>query len=124
MNKIHVTAIALMLGLSGALGMAAASDTVGLRASASQPGVSDAAIAKRQRQLTKAEKALRKARRSKPPALPAVPASRNAARPSAQQVVFQRTAPVVTASSSHGDDDFEDDDHGHHGGHDDHGDDD
>ena len=53
MNKIHVTAIALMLGLSAALGMAAASDTVGLRASASQPGVSDGAIAKGQRHLTK-----------------------------------------------------------------------
>jgi hypothetical protein len=122
MNKIHVTAIALMLGISGALGIAAATNSAGLRAQAAQPRLSDAAVAKRQRQLAKAEKALRKARRSKPPALPAVPASRSSSRGSAQPVVFSRAA----AETSHGDDDYEeDDDHGHpgHGG-DDGGDDD
>jgi hypothetical protein len=121
MNKIHVTVVAALLGLSGMLGIAAATDTVGLRASASSPGVSNAGIAARAKRLAKAEKALRKARNSKPPALPAVPASRRTSAAAQQQVVFQRSAPVSV--SGHGDDDeFEDDHSGHgHGGDNDHG---
>jgi hypothetical protein len=116
MNKIHVTVVSLILGLSAALGIAAASDTVGLRASGA-PSASKAQLAAREKRLAKAELAIRKARRSKPPALPAVPAARASAGP-----VAQRAAPA--ASSSHGDDDDDDfgDDHGGHGhGGDDHG---
>ena len=111
MNKIHVTVVSLILGLSAALGIAAASDTVGLRASAA-PGVPSSELAAREKRLAKAEKAIRKARRSKPPALPAVPAARASSGPVTQRVVFQRAASV--ASSSHGDDDDDDfgDDHG------------
>jgi hypothetical protein len=119
MNKIHVTVVSLILGLSAALGIAAASDTVGLRASAA-PSVSTSELAAREKRLAKAEKAIRKARRSRPPALPAVPAARASSGPVAQRVVFQRSAPVV--SSSHGGDDDEfGDDHGEddHGGDDD-----
>lgn len=116
MNKIHVTVISLILGLSAALGIAAASDTVGLRAAAT-PSVSGAELAARENRLAKAEKAIRKARRSKPPALPAVPAARVSSRPVTQRVVFERAA----ASSSHDDDDDSGDDHGDddHGGDDD-----
>jgi hypothetical protein len=121
MNKIHVTVVSLILGLSAALGIAAASDTVGLRASAT-PGVPSSELAAREKRLAKAEMAIRKARRSKPPALPAVPAARASSGPVTQRVVFQRAASI--ASSSHGDDDDDDfgDDHGGHGhGGDDHG---
>ena len=120
MNRIHVTVVAALLGLSGMLGIAAATDTVGLRASA-QPSLSSAELAARAKRVAKAERALEKARRQKPPALPAVPASRASSAPSTQRVVFQRSAPLV--SSSHGDnDDFEGDHSGHgHGGGDDHG---
>jgi hypothetical protein len=118
MNKIHVTVVSLILGLSAALGIAAATDTVGLRASAA-PSVSDAELTARATRLAKAEKAIMKARDSKPPALPAVPASSGAA---TQRVVFQRSAPVVSSSMSGHDDELEDD-HGRHGhgGEDDHG---
>jgi len=115
MNKIHVTVVSLILGLSSALGIAAATDTAGLRTAAT-PSVSNAELAARAQRLAKAEKAIRKARRSKPPALPAVPASRPSSGAGPQQIVFQRSASDSSSSQSgHDDDDFEDDDHGHHG---------
>ena len=58
MNKIHVTVVSLVLGLSGALGIAAATDTVGLRASA-QPSVSSAELAARAKRVAKVLEALR-----------------------------------------------------------------
>jgi hypothetical protein len=119
MNKIHVTVVSALIGLSGMLGIAAATDTVGLRASAPAKSVSSAEIAARAKRLAKAEKAIRKARKSKPPALPAVPASRASSAPSRQQVVFQRSAPVASTSHSGGDDDEDHSGHGHGG--DDHG---
>lgn len=123
MNKIHVTVVSLILGLSSALGIAAATDTVGLRA-ATTPSVSNVELATRAERLAKAEKAIIKARRSKPPALPAVPASRPSSGAVPQQVVFQRSASGSSSShSGHDDDDFEEDDddrhHGHGGGGDD-----
>ena len=75
MNKIHVTVVALILGASGALGVAAATHTAALRTPAAG-GVSDSAIAARTKQLDKVERQIARAGRDKPPALPAVPASR------------------------------------------------
>ena len=117
MNKIHVTVVSLILGLSSALGIAAATDTVGLRAAAA-PSVSNAEIAARAKRVAKAEKAIRKAGRSKPPALPTVPASRTSSGAGPQRVVFQRSESGSSSSHSGHDDDFEDDDD-HHGGDDD-----
>ena len=62
MNKVHATVIALILGVSGALGIAAATQTTGLRAPAAS-GVSDAAVAARQKQLDKVERQIARARR-------------------------------------------------------------
>ena len=80
MNKIHVTVVALILGVSGALGLAAATHTAGLRAAAN-PSVSNAAIAARAKRLDKSERQIARAWRDKPPALPAVPGSRSASQP-------------------------------------------
>jgi hypothetical protein len=115
MNKVHATVIALILGVSGALGIAAATQTTGLRAPAAS-GVSDAAIAARQKQLDKVERQIARARRDKPPALPAVPAARTSAPVQRQAVVYRRPAPVVVVSSSHHESEDEgEDDHGGHG---------
>jgi hypothetical protein len=113
MNKVHATVIALILGVSGALGIAAATQTTGLRAPAAS-GVSDAAVAARQKQLDKVERQIARARRDKPPALPAVPAARRSAPVQRQTVVYRRPAPVVVVSSS-GHHESEHEDEGGHG---------
>jgi hypothetical protein len=117
MNKIHATVVALILGASGALGVAAATRTAGLRAPATG-GVSDAAVAARAKQLDKVERQISRARRDKPPALPAVPAARRSPPAQRQAVVVRRPAPVVVVaagSGSHESEDEHDDDHGGHG---------
>jgi hypothetical protein len=108
MNKIHVTVVALILGVSGALGLAAATHTTGLRTASAKPSVSDAAIAARARQLDKVERQIARARRDKPPALPAVPASRAPSQSQRPRIVYRRPAPVVLVSSrSHESEDHE-----------------
>lgn len=94
MNKIHVTVVALILGVSGAFGVAAATRTAGLRTTSAKPGASDAAISARAHRLDKAARAIARARRDKPPALPGVPAA-GSGRSQAPGVVYQRPAPVV-----------------------------
>lgn len=115
MNKVHVTVVALILGVSGALGLAAATHTSGLRATAANPSVSNAAIAARAKRLDKIERQIARAWRDKPPALPAVPGSRSASQPQGPRVVYTRPAPVVLVSSHHESDDHESGD-GHEGG--------
>jgi hypothetical protein len=95
MKKIHVTVVALILGVSGALGVAAATRTAGLRTPAARSSVSDAAVAARANRLDKVARSIARARRDKPPALPAVPATRKASGAPPQRVVYQRPAPVV-----------------------------
>ena len=75
MNKIHVTVVALILGISGALGVAAATHTAGLQTTSANSGVSDAVISARAHRLDKVARDIARARRDKPPALPAVPAA-------------------------------------------------
>jgi hypothetical protein len=95
MNKIHVTVVALILGVSGALGVAAATRTTQLRTPTAHSSVSDAAIAARAHRLDKVARDIGRARRDRPPALPAVPAARRASGSRAQRIVYQRPAPVV-----------------------------
>ena len=74
MKKIHVTVVALILGVAGAFGVAAATHTAGLRATTTaHSSVSDPAIAARAQRLDKVARSIGRARRDKPPALPAVP---------------------------------------------------
>ena len=119
MNKIHATVVALILGVSGALGVAAVTRTAGLRAPAAG-GVSDSAIAARAQRLAKVERQIARARRDKPPALPAVPAARASTPAQRQAVVYRRPVPVVVmASSGHHESEDEHDDDGGHGHEDD-----
>ncbi len=95
MNKIHVTVVALILGVSGALGVAAATRTAGLQTTSAKPGASNAAISARAHRLDKVARDIARARRDKPPALPAVPAANGSSRAQAPRIVYQRPAPVV-----------------------------
>jgi hypothetical protein len=100
MKKIHVTVVALILGVAGALGVAAATRTAGLRATTAHPGVSSAAIAARAHRLDRVERSIARARRDQPPALPAVPAGGKASRSQPPGVVYQRPAQVVVVTHS------------------------
>ena len=95
MNKIHVTVVALILGVSGALGVAAATRTAGLQTTSAKPGASNAAISARAHRLDKVARDIARARRDKPPALPGVPAAKGSGRAQTPRVVYQRPAPVV-----------------------------
>lgn len=105
MNKYHVLAASLILGLAAIFGVAATTKTAGFGAAAQTakiPNATNATIAARQHKLDRAEVALRRARADRPPTLPAVP--KVSAAPRAQQLVYSRPAPVVVlrSSSSHG----------------------
>jgi len=95
MKKIHVTVVALILGVSGAVGVAAATRTAGLRTPSAHSNVSSAAISARAHRLDKVARDIARARRDKPPALPAVPAAHKSSASQVQHVVYQRPAPVV-----------------------------
>jgi hypothetical protein len=116
MNKIHVTAVALILGVAGALGIAAATNTAGLRTSSAKAGVSDATIAARSHRLDKVERQIARALRDKPPALPSVPAAHARSQARAQQVVYQRPAPIVVVKHSGHREDEHENEHEHEGG--------
>ena len=101
MKKIHVTVVALILGVAGAFGLAAATHTAGLRATTTaHSSVSDAAIAARAHRLDKVARSIARARRDKPPALPAVPAAQPGSASQPQHVIYQRPAPVVVVKHS------------------------
>jgi hypothetical protein len=98
MKKIHVFAVALMLGAAAVLGVLAATRTVGLgSARAGSPQVTNASVTARKHRLDRVEAALKRALRDRPPALPSVPAvaRRAAGRGSAPHIVYQRPAPIV-----------------------------
>jgi len=92
MKKIHVLAVALLLGVAAVFGVVAATRTAGVGAAAHAP-VSQTALTERAKRLNAAERALRRALNDRPPALPAVPAvGRPAQTP---QIVYRRPAPLV-----------------------------
>jgi hypothetical protein len=106
-NRIHVLAASLVIGLSAIFGVAAATKTVGI--GSPEPAastLSHASIAARQRRLYLAEASLRKSRAQNPPALPALPAARPAPAAPRIQLVAQ-PAPAAASSHSSFDDDHE-----------------
>lgn len=108
MKKIHVTVVALILGVAGALGVAAATNTAGLRSSSATAGVSKATIAARSHRLDKVARDIARARRDRPPALPAASAARVPSQSQAPRVVYQRPAPIVVVShTGHHEDEHE-----------------
>jgi hypothetical protein len=111
MNRVHISVVALLLGASGVLGVAAATRTAGLRAATPETKVSDAAIAARARRLNEVERAIGRARSDRPPALPAVPAARNARSTRPPRVLYRRPAPVVMVSTRHDDESEHEEEH-------------
>jgi len=119
MKPIHAVAIAAALAIAAVLGVTAATKTSTLGASARQ--ASAASIATRAHKLDSFEAALKKALRSKPPALPkvsgvhgaAAAAAAGSALPvsaSAPRVIYRRPAPIIIHKQSrHGDDGYESD---------------
>ncbi len=107
MNKFHVLAASLILGLAAIFGVAATTKTAGFGAAAAQTQTgkaSNAAIAARQHKLDRVQIALRRALADRPPALPTLPTAPTTARasaaPRAQRLVYTRPAPVVVVRSS------------------------
>ena len=105
MNRKHGLAVALMLGAAAAAGTFALARTTAVSAgSPSSVKVSDATIARLNRELDRNEAALRKALDSRPPALPAAPIATGAtASAPREQVIYVRPDPVAAPSPS-GDD--------------------
>ncbi len=105
MKKLHVVAVALLLGVATVFGVLAAARTGGVAPNA-HAGVSDTAIAARASKLNDTERAIRRALRDRPPALPAVPAAR---RPglTPPQTVYRRSAPLVVLTHSRAQGDHE-----------------
>lgn len=93
MNRMHALVVAAILAIAGGFGLVAATRTAGLRQAS--PSVSSAAISARAHKLDRVEASLRRALRGKPPALPALPASRAGAVVAAPRVVFHRPAPII-----------------------------
>ncbi|HEY6068526.1 MAG TPA: hypothetical protein VIU81_07505 [Gaiellaceae bacterium] len=100
MQKIHILAVALVLGLAAVVGVVAATQTTGIgaarSAARSTARPSDHAIAVRSKKLDSVERALARALKNRPPALPHTPSAGAAAAPAAaSQVVYRRPAPVI-----------------------------
>lgn len=93
MNKMHALIVAAILAVAAVFGFVAATRTAGLRSAS--PTVSSAAASARAHKLDRVEASLRRALRDKPPALPALPASRGSAVGAAPHVVYHRPAPIV-----------------------------
>jgi hypothetical protein len=95
MKKIHVAAIAVMLGIAAVFGTLAATRTVGLGASSRQ----DAVVQARTKQLNAFEQSLhRQLTQATSTAAPAAAAP-------APRIVYHRPPPVVVVKhSNHGDD--------------------
>lgn len=104
MKRIHLLAVALLLGVAAVFGVAAAIRTtgVGMRARAHS---SNALVAARTAQLDRFERALRRSLRDRPPALPPVPSVRSLAARPTPRIVFRRPAPIlIIRHSLHHDD--------------------
>jgi hypothetical protein len=106
MKKIHVLAVALILGLAAVFGVMAAGRTAGVGATThAASGAGGAALSARAQRLDRVERALARARRDHPPALPRVAATAAAPAAPAPRVVYHRAAPIVvlTHAAHHGD---------------------
>ena len=104
MNGKHALTISLAVAIAAIAGTIAATKTIHLgRSAVAQPASASSAIARRTKQLDRAEIALRKALKQRPPKLPPLPAAVQAgAAPSAgpaavqqQRVVYVRPAPII-----------------------------
>jgi hypothetical protein len=93
MKRMHALVVAAILAVSGAFGLVAATRTAGMRSAS--PSVSSTALSARSHKLARVEASLRRALRDRPPALPALPASRGSAVNAAPHVVFHRPAPII-----------------------------
>lgn len=117
MKPLHAIAVAAALAIVAVLGGTAVMKTLTLGATARQ--ASAASIATRAHKLDSFEAGLKKALRSKPPALPKVPTlgAGGVAAPagstlpvgaSAPRVIYRRPAPIIIHKQSrHGDDRYE-----------------
>ena len=114
MRKVHVLAVALLLGAAAILGVVAATRTAGIGA-VSHAQVRKSSVAVRAHRLDRVELALRRALRDRPPPLPQLPTRpRTPASPprpamaalaAAPRVVYRRPAPIVIIKHrSHHDD--------------------
>ena len=130
MKKIHVLAVAALLGFAAILGVVGATRTTGIGAAAHAKATTtmSAQLRARERKLHQLERALAKARNQRPPALPRVPAVHHPATPPAApavpasappaaapapmapRVIYRRPAPIVIVHHTHHGDD------GHEGG--------
>lgn len=107
MKKIHVLVVAAVLGLAALVGVVAAAQTAGI-GKAQTARVSDRAIAARTHKLDATERALKRALKDRPPALPARPSASTPAA-SSGRVVYRRPAPLVVIkhSGAHGEHEHE-----------------
>jgi hypothetical protein len=103
-NGKHALTISVAVGLAAIAGTIAATKTIHLgRPATTQPAAASSAIAHRTKQLDRAQIALTKALRQKPPKLPPLPAAMPAGGPSStavaaarqQRVIYVRPAPIV-----------------------------
>jgi hypothetical protein len=106
MKKLHVVAIALLLGLAAIAGLVAVTRTAGIGAAA-RARVTDGTILARTKQLDRIERASRLALKDRPPALPAVPTVSRGG-PAGQQVIYRRPSPVVVLAHASGSREHED----------------
>jgi hypothetical protein len=123
MNRLHVTAVALLLAGAAVLGAVAVTRTTGLGAAGRH--TNDAAVAARTKQLAAFEAKLRAALAAKTPALPPIPKPvaqpvTPTPPPAAPRVVYRQAAPiVVTVHRQHGEDGGREAEAGDEGGGDD-----
>jgi hypothetical protein len=104
MRKVHVVAVALLLGLAAVFGVLAASLTAGIGAAA-RSHTRTTSVTARERQLAQVELALRRALRDRPPALPSLQAAPRNVATVAPRVVYRRPAPIVVIKhAAHHDD--------------------
>lgn len=94
MKKIHVLAVAALLGLAAVVGVVAASQTAGI-GTAQTARASNHTIVLRAKRLDAAERALKRALAHRPPALPARPSASSSSAAPVAQVIYRRPAPVV-----------------------------
>ena len=136
MKKIHVLAIAALLGFAAILGVVGATRTTGIGAATKAKATStmEAQLHAREQRLRQMERALAKARAQRPPALPRVPAVHHPSAPSAApaypasapppaaaapRVIYRRPAPIVVVRHLHHGDDGPEHGHDSEGGGDD-----
>jgi hypothetical protein len=110
MNRLHALVVAVLLGIAAVAGSYAALGTTALGVTASEATLSDAQIAAREAKLDKAERALRRAAKRQPPALPPLPARRSSASLAAAPGSGTPVAPVPGPAAFRDDDDHDSDD--------------